>query len=370
VLHGVYQFAVLRPDDAWWYAWAVHLDIGVSIFFTISGFLLYRPFLRATLTRTPVDVRAYAWRRFVRIVPAYWVALAVIAFWSDLQELQSAGGALRYGLFAQVYDSQTALRGMGQAWSLDVEVAFYVVMPLFALAISRARTFRAAVLGCLGFAAVGVLWKALALGVVDYSTPGTAAWFYTLPGHMDALGGGMLVAVAALWVREGRALPRAIGAVAARPWLAWAAAAALFALVGAVADGGMRNGPLISDPQYLVTRVLYAVIGVLLLLPAALPGDGRGRVRALLRSAPLRGLGVVSYSFYLWHYAAIGQVARWWDGLPSGAGWVLWVAATFALSLAIATASYWLVERPFMRLRTVVPGRRRAAAPDAVQAAP
>ena len=130
----------------------------------------------------------------------------------------------------------------------------------------------------------------------------------------------------------------------------------------------LARGALLAGAAGVGVSALYVPHDVD--LPAALPGDGHGRVRAFLRSAPMRGIGVVSYSFYLWHYAAIGQVARWWDGLPGGFGWVLWTAATFSLSLAIATASYWLVERPFMRLRTVVPGRRRAATPDAVQAAP
>src|SRR6266545_4809725 len=132
-IHDIYQVAVNRPEDHYWYRFGVHLDVAVPIFFAVSGFLLYRPFLAASLAGRPLSVRAYAWRRALRIVPAYWIALAAIAIWFDLHEVKSLGGALRLGGFAQIYDSKTALKGVGQAWTLDVEIAFYAFLPLFAL---------------------------------------------------------------------------------------------------------------------------------------------------------------------------------------------------------------------------------------------
>src|SRR3954447_19054048 len=92
-IHDIYQVAVNRPQDHAWYRFGVHLDVAVPIFFAVSGFLLYRPFLSATLAGRPLSVRAYAWRRVVRIVPAYWVALAVIVLWFDLHEVESLKGA-------------------------------------------------------------------------------------------------------------------------------------------------------------------------------------------------------------------------------------------------------------------------------------
>src|SRR5918911_5479930 len=70
----------------------VRLDVGVTIFFVISGFLLYRPFVRARLRSAPPPrPLAYAWRRLLRIAPAYWVALTIIAVWLGLGEVHEAG---------------------------------------------------------------------------------------------------------------------------------------------------------------------------------------------------------------------------------------------------------------------------------------
>ena len=77
-IHALYQPEVQTGRVHWWYPLGVHLDIGVPIFFGISGFLLYRPFLAARAAGGSFDVRRYAWRRILRIVPAFWVALVVV----------------------------------------------------------------------------------------------------------------------------------------------------------------------------------------------------------------------------------------------------------------------------------------------------
>ena len=74
-LTGVTSFAPIH-------SWVVHLNAGVTVFFLISGFLLYRPFAKAHLRgESRFDLGAYAWRRILRIVPAYWVALTLISLW-------------------------------------------------------------------------------------------------------------------------------------------------------------------------------------------------------------------------------------------------------------------------------------------------
>src|SRR6266545_781306 len=140
-IHDIYQVAVNRPEDHYWYRFGVHLDVAVPIFFAVSGFLLYRPFLAASLAGRPLSVRAYAWRRALRIVPAYWIALAAIAIWFDLHEVKSLGAALR------------------------------------------------TVLGLIAFS---VVWKLFALTQTDAAVQASAVWLYPLPSQLDHLGAGML----------------------------------------------------------------------------------------------------------------------------------------------------------------------------------
>src|SRR5215218_9464274 len=100
--------------------WTGRLGMGVTVFFVISGFLLYRPFVRAHLRAEPAPMTGpYAWRRFRRIVPAYWLALTVIALVLSRDEVFGTRSAYFYG-FIQTFREDTGLRGIGQAWTLAV----------------------------------------------------------------------------------------------------------------------------------------------------------------------------------------------------------------------------------------------------------
>ena len=129
----------------------LRLPVGVTLFFLISGFLLYRPFVAARMAGQGLPhVGAYAWRRFLRIVPAYWAALTVVAL---LIKPEVFDRPLRFYGFLQVYDPSQALGGLAVAWSLCVEVTFYAMLPLYALAIrglpagTAGRRWRAEVAG-------------------------------------------------------------------------------------------------------------------------------------------------------------------------------------------------------------------------------
>ncbi|MGI8844575.1 MAG: acyltransferase family protein, partial [Thermoleophilaceae bacterium] len=117
-----------------------HLNIGVSIFFLISGFLLYRPFIahRAAAGPAPPATRDYARRRILRIYPAYWLALAVLVI---VPGLSGVLGGQWLGMVAlvhalPVYDTRACMDaplgcGLAHTWSLVVELTFYAVLPLY-----------------------------------------------------------------------------------------------------------------------------------------------------------------------------------------------------------------------------------------------
>jgi len=94
VFHAVGFYARGAGVDAWARPWVGRLDVGVAVFFLLSGYLLYGLFLRGR-----IRVGAYALRRALRIVPAYWVALTVAALALGLRDVW-ANVPLFYG-FAQ-----------------------------------------------------------------------------------------------------------------------------------------------------------------------------------------------------------------------------------------------------------------------------
>ena len=104
-------------------AYAVRLTGGVALFFVLSGFLIYRPFVAARLDgRARPRVPTYARRRALRIIPAYWLALTILTIWPGVPG-NVFGHPLRYYLFLQWTSLSTVFGGITPAWSLAVEVS-------------------------------------------------------------------------------------------------------------------------------------------------------------------------------------------------------------------------------------------------------
>jgi peptidoglycan/LPS O-acetylase OafA/YrhL len=113
------------------------LNAGVAIFFVLSGFLLYRPWVAARIEGTrPPRLARYARARLLRILPAYWLALTVLSLWPGLVGPFTADWWVYYGLL-QNLSTSTLIGGLGPAWTLSVELSFYAVLPLYALACAR-----------------------------------------------------------------------------------------------------------------------------------------------------------------------------------------------------------------------------------------
>ncbi|MFL5780521.1 MAG: acyltransferase family protein [Thermoleophilaceae bacterium] len=350
-IFATHAYAVLAADRAGWFREAArHLDVGVYIFFAISGFLLYRPFVRARLRdETPPAVRAYGWRRILRIGPAYWVALTVIAIWLPLGEVNDLDKAPWFYLFGQSYRWQTAIGGLSQAWSLSVEAAFYVFLPLWALGMRTLRfrdprsRLRAELAGLALLAVAGFSFTKLALanGAVDEF--GHWPLHLTLPCYLQVFAAGMCIAVLSVWYEE-RELPRWLRPVDRWPGICWAVAVAAFWVTTQLSHDGHEGR--VNDTHYLERSALYALVGVGLVLPAVFGDQTRGLVRRVLANRALLFVGLVSYSLFLYHVAVLVQVERW--GLPAQ------TVIGLAGSLALASLSYYLVERSALRLKRLV----------------
>ncbi len=328
----------------------------VIVFFVISGFLLYRPFVAARAAGRPMpDLARYGRRRVGRIVPAYWVALTVMGVFPALAGVFT-GDFWRYYGFLQLYDDDTFGRGIPVAWTLCVEVTFYLLLPLWALMARRWR-FRG------DLVALGVVWligAVLQVEAAQRDVPRLLA--DSLPGQMCWLAVGMALAVWSVAAADGG--PRL---VVRRPGLCWALAIlALAGLVALVPDGGL--GALVialTTPQPLgesIAKVLLSVaLAALFVLPGVFGERAGGVPRRVLRFAPVAFLGTVSYSLYLYHLPVaqlLGLRADPGHHESVGLGLAdrldvavtpILLVLTLLVSAAIAAVSYRWVERPFFK---------------------
>ncbi|MBM3662114.1 MAG: acyltransferase [Actinobacteria bacterium] len=327
-------------------------DVGVSVFFVLSGFLLYRPFVTRHLAGDPhQDVSSYARRRLLRIFPAYWVALVIVAFVLRAPPFEQPHSFVAHALLLQVYDGDQVVGGpIQQSWTLATELAFYAFLPCYAWLLARGRRNGARQLR-FEVAGVAALWigsnllkvAALASGMGAVRFGQVNTW---LPFRLDefALGMGLAVAVAH-WDRVGRVRPA---------WLrtgwttlaSWSVASLLFWITATRL--GLPPSPVLSAREATAMRGMYSLVAILVVLPAVLAA-GRGQLaRTVLANRVAIWLGLISYGIYLWHEAFQDLFLRWTGDEPLRAPFLGMLVWTLVLSIVAGAASWYLVERPAM----------------------
>jgi peptidoglycan/LPS O-acetylase OafA/YrhL len=366
-------FAGAEGAGSWIGHYTERLEVGVAVFFVISGFLLYRPFLVARLEhRRRPATGAYAWRRFLRIVPAYWVALTLSTWWLSRQGIWTASGAPTYYGLGQSFRESTIGGGIDQAWTLTIELCFYAFLPIFAWAMSRlpARDeralFRSELAVLLLLALVSVGWKLAVLLSGNYHQIEVTPMLLALPSYLDQFAIGMGLALMSVWLPRRERAPRAVQLVDTAPWLPWLLAAVAFWVVSTQIGIGDRLFAPMSVPQYLERHYLYALVAFGLVLPAVVGTPGRGWVRQLLGWRVLAWLGLVSYGIYLWHTTVLALLAKWDFGKVATSGarsYLLWAVVGLSGAVVLAAASWYLIERPALSLKRLVPGRPREREP-------
>ncbi len=317
--------------------------VGVWVFFVLSGFLLYRPYAgaHAGAGPQPSAVR-YARSRFLRIWPAYAVALVVLSYVWHRVAIDGTNGFVLHLVLVQNYVPSQFLRGgIGPAWSLVVEVAFYAFLPVYAAIVGRYTKRRDPwTVELLSLAAVAVLGFAWQIATVGHPLPATM-----LPGLLPTFAIGMTFAVAVVHRRD-----LGLSLLARRPAVCWLVALAL--LVGKGIIGGFDFFGFEIQNQ-----IVYSAVAALVVLPAVFGARDRLGNR-VLRSRPFHGLGLISYGVFLWSVPVMQAVQQEWIPLQPGFFGRTGVVAvvSFAVTCAIATLSWFVVERPASRLK----GRARA----------
>lgn len=331
----------------WWGPLAANGDQGVTVFFILSGFLLYRPMVAAQFggARRP-SWGDYARRRLLRIVPAYWLALTVLAIYPGIPGVFTEYWWY-YFFFAQVYNHNVSIGGIVVAWSLCVEVSFYLLLPFYSALAARLGAGPRRVrleLGVLTALGAG----SLLLRYLDPSFP------ITLPIYMQwfSLGMGLALISASRPAGNDRPPSRMIALITERPWLCWGAAAVLYVLLSFLLGRPPAAG-YSNLKEVLVHRMLGGLVALLLVLPAVFGDRAGGGPRRILGSAALAWLGLISYGIYLWHLNLLELLAGHITvhGNSGTLAFVVLVTLTALAAVAIAAASYYVLERPVLRFK-------------------
>ena len=338
-------------------------DVGVALFFALSGFLLYRPFVSARMDqRAGLGVRRYLRHRFLRIFPAYWLALTVLAVVLDVRgraDIHNPWDFVRYyGLF-QSYSNETALGGLQQAWTLTNEMSFYLLLPLWAAAAvwlagkvrpKAAVGIELGVLALAGAAAVGWGFYLHSVQTLDPATGRFDARTHWIFATFHLFVPGMMLALLYEWSRRRDRPLRGLELIRRHPLVCWGLAALCFWAVSTRIGMGLQVGPR-GAGQYVQHQLLYALIGILLMAPIALAGTGLPRSLRWLSTRVMVTLGVLSYGIYLWH-EGITDIYMDRRGLQFFQGdFVPELAVVLLGSVAAAALSYVLLERPALGLK-------------------
>ena len=319
------------------------MEIGVPIFFVLSGYLLFGPWVRAAAAGSPApSVRRYAWHRVRRIMPAYVVTVLVAYLIYHFREAGPNPGHSWYGLLrnlslTQIYTDAYMFshlhQGLTQMWSLAVEVAFYVALPVLAflllVVLCRCRWQpRLLLAGLFALALISPAWMAFvhtAHGLPDGARlwlPGYLAWF---------IGGMMLTVLSTMGVR-------CYGFVAVP-------LAVVCYFIAATPIAGEPTTSPTGLAQAVTKTVFFAVIATLVVAPLAC-GD-TGWYSKVLASRPMVWLGEISYEIFLVHLilmeVAMVEILHW--RVYTGS-----MPALFAVTMALSVPAAWVLHR-FTRVR-------------------
>ncbi|QDO87194.1 acyltransferase [Ornithinimicrobium ciconiae] len=332
-------------------------DAGVALFFVISGFLLYRPYVAARLTGTPSpDIRGYLWRRALRVLPVLWLAVAGV--WVFFDHGTPASLYLRHAALIHIYWPENWVLGLTQMWSLAVEAAFYVALPLLAwLLVRTARDPLAFVRRSLLVLVLLVLASPVWVYVVTVLDHATA------PQWLPAYLGWFAVGMALVTWQQARCLgilPSSwLDGWARQPVTLWLCALAVL-VIAATPVAGSRGLAAAVPAEAAFKNLIYAVFALLMVLPciAALRGhEDPSAVRVLSRGVG-RWLGDISYGIFAYHLLILELVGPVVGHENFTGGFWRLLLPTLLITIPVAWVSYRYIERPLMQWgRRVYPRR-------------
>jgi peptidoglycan/LPS O-acetylase OafA/YrhL len=328
------------------------LNVAVSIFFVLSGYLLFKPFVQSILLDAPLPrTQSFFLKRFVRIVPAYWLALLIL--WKiDAVTIPNASGFIRNFSLIHTLTVSNVFTGIGQTWTLSIEMMFYACLPFIAKFIGkrtkkkkRTRTLRE-IFTCLLALYISAYVFRVFLHKFQFELLKTHALW--LPAHIDTFALGMCIATVVTALEVSPHLK-------ARRSQLIRMAPVLYILSGVTWYWSTQLGLALAFETTpfrieLFGHFLYGVIAVTFVLPFCLD-QGTSQIVKIFGARVCVWLGTISYGMYLWHFLFLdGHFANTY--LPyriSDMDVATRLLVTIPGTIAIASASYYLVERPLIR---------------------
>lgn len=318
-------------------------DLGVTLFFVLSGFLITLLLLREHNATGSISLRDFYTRRILRIFPAYY-AFITLSYIADRAFGYTWPQGLAPASLLYLVNYFNALSGhhqrtIGHAWSLAVEEQFYLCWPLLLLWLTNAGR-RAAIRGTAILIAIVLGWRTIAFVGLDW---GAAYVYNAFDTRFGSLAIGCLLALSS----DSLALNRFVEAISRRWWMPLVTVAALF----------VSRAHVGTTYHYTIGFSVDALLCAALLVQLVILSQTRAW--GWLNLPLVRYLGALSYSLYLYHQWGLNIGSKFGVGLGP-----LKVVLGVAASIALAMASYGFVERPFLAWKARLATRARAMASD------
>ena len=358
--------------------------LGVDTFFVLSGFLITSLLISEWQHRHTIALGQFWARRARRLLPALLLLLVFVVLYAAFVAPAGTYPGLRldslstlfyvanwhFILTGSNYFDQTSLPSLlTHTWSLAVEEQFYLVWPLVVLGVLK---FTGRLWALLTLSVMGAVASAVEMTLLFRHGAGLTRLYYGTDTHGQCmLVGAALASGLAIFARR-RHAPAAPSGERRLPGgdRAWAASSgwartllSTLGAVGVVAAGllwslGSYNGSFLWQGGFLVAAL--ATAAVLLCVVC----DQRSWLARVLSVSPLRYLGRISYGLYLWHY----PLFQWIDGQRTGLSGYALFAVRCGVTVAVATVSFYLVERPIRQGTFFRQWRGWVGAPVAVAA--
>ncbi len=360
--------------------------LGVDTFFVLSGFLITTLLLGEWRRRMTIRLGAFWARRARCLLPALFLVLVFVAFYAEFVVPKGTYPDLRldalstlfyvanwhFILIGSNYFVQSGpVSLLTHTWSLAIEEQFYLVWPLVVLAVMHfSKSLRVLLAVCVA----GTFSSAAEMALLYHPGMNLTRLYYGTDTHAQVLLVGATLAVALAMVAERR---RSQGTVPVRrsthpvggdpAWVAESGRAKRVLVVAGTAGlavSAVMWWRVSYDASFLWRGgFLLAAVSSAAVLVCVVCVQGSW-LAAVLSLSPLRYLGRISYGMYLWHF----PLFQWIDGQRTGLTGYPLFAVRAVVTIAVATASFFLVERPIRQGQFFHRWRAWVATPVAVAA--